>query len=68
MCEQIVHLVTCPNCDSHKIYRVRHDSDWGSTNTMYRVNPEKCYGETEEKEEYGDIEFYYCDDCWYEFF
>ena len=33
----------CPNCFSKAIYIVQHDSDWGSTNTMYRCNDDSCY-------------------------
>ena len=39
----------CPKCNSTAVYAVRHDSDWGSTNTMYRCNDDSCYPK-EEKE------------------
>lgn len=62
-------MIQCPKCTGTNIYRVRHDSDWGSTNTMYRVNPLECYpiGEKED-EEYGDINFLFCKDCFNEWF
>lgn len=60
--------IHCPKCGSYQIYLVRHDCDWGSSNQMYRVNPEEFYDGEEEKEEYGDIEFYSCDKCLYEWF
>lgn len=61
-------MIECPDCKSNKIYKVRHDSDWGGTNVMYRANPNECYGSDELQEEYGDINFYACDSCGCEFF
>lgn len=59
----------CPNCFSKATYVVRHDSDWGSTNTMYRCNDDSCYPkESEEQDEFGDIQFYHCSDCYHDWF
>ena len=59
----------CPKCNSTAVYAVRHDSDWGSTNTMCRCNDDSCYPKEEkEQEEYGDINFFTCSDCYYEWF
>lgn len=62
-------MISCPNCGKYAIYNVRHDSDWGSTHTMYRTNEDPCYpNESTEQDEYGDIEFFYCSDCYHEWF
>jgi len=61
--------IICPKCKSNATYVVRHDSDWGSTNTMYRCNEDSYYpNEENEQNEYGDIQFYYCSDCFYIWF
>ena len=62
-------ITYCPNCNSTAVYRVRHDSDWGSTNIMSRANRDSCYpNEDVEQDEYGDINFFYCSECYYEWF
>ena len=60
----------CPSCNSTAVYAVPHDSDWNSTDTMYRCNDDSCYPKESEKkqDEFGDICFYHCSDCYHDWF
>ena len=59
----------CPSCNSTAVYAIRHYSDCGSTNRMYRINDSSCYpNEKKKQNEYGDINFFACSDCYHEWF
>ena len=53
----------CPHCESYRLVRVRHDSDWGGSNAQYLLNDKKFYEADDIGEEFGDIECNFCFAC-----
>jgi len=61
-------LRECPFCKSYRVVHVRHDSDWGSGNSVGLVNPEKYYKEdvdysADGEANYGDVNIFACLKC-----
>lgn len=58
-----IHMCPWGGCNSTRVVRVRHDSDWGGINAQYLLNEEKYYNEEDIVEEFGDINAIYCYEC-----
>lgn len=53
----------CILCDSVRVVRVRHDSDWGGPNSQYLLNNEESYHSDDIRDEFFDINCVYCYGC-----
>jgi hypothetical protein len=56
-------MYKCPFCKSTRVVELRHDSDWGGSNSCYRLNSDSEYTEDDPADEFWDIRVKYCLAC-----